>query len=218
MENTAVGESAAAMMSPSRAPGPPSPPVSASVVGFTTAKTLAEAEAAYPGEELASAAAAAGAAAVGVQKHGKLSAPTAGTEDRTAVAGSRNGGDADGEQEAEGEEDDTENDNNEEEDEAEDDDEEQENRWVALGERGSNLIHKFYVEEVPEGESDNEDGEERESLAVKVATDQPNRYARQFFWSSLAFFLAFFGGNLAILAKAAKEIPSGFDGSNVTPW
>ncbi|CAM9388074.1 unnamed protein product, partial [Ectocarpus sp. 6 AP-2014] len=54
--------------------------------------------------------------------------------------------------------------------------EDRESEVVVLGDRGSNIMLRIYVEEVPEG-GDAGDGNEEEgvSLAVKVATDQPNR-------------------------------------------
>ncbi|CAN0346079.1 unnamed protein product, partial [Ectocarpus sp. 12 AP-2014] len=55
-------------------------------------------------------------------------------------------------------------------------DEDRESEVVVLGDRGSNIILRVYVEEVPErGGAGDRDEEESVSLAVKVATDQPNR-------------------------------------------
>lgn len=45
---------------------------------------------------------------------------------------------------------------------------------VVVGERGSTFLNKIYVEEVPEGEE-----EEEISPAVKTATDEPNRWVKK---------------------------------------
>ena len=150
------GDTAGVLQTPAVADG--------SGVGFTTAKALVEAgaEAASPGnvaEPAASTAAAGAAAAVNVVNHEQhLSTPAATGPQRGAVAGESGSSGIVPDDESEEEE--------------KDEQEEREDRVIVLGERGSNLILRIYVEEVPEEDETEEDGV---SLAVKVATDQPNR-------------------------------------------
>ncbi|CAM9153667.1 unnamed protein product, partial [Scytosiphon promiscuus] len=157
-------------------------PAPVSGVGFTTAKALAETEAA----DSRKAAVATAAAVVGGQERCCSPAAVAKSvsESDGATTESRQcgGSGGDGDLQRDGGSAHVGGEAGQDQEEEEEEEEAQESEVVVLGERGSNLILKFFVEEVPEEEEvggcgGGEGGDEGVCLAVQVAMDQPNRIA-----------------------------------------
>ncbi|CAM9633739.1 unnamed protein product [Ectocarpus fasciculatus] len=148
-------------------------PASAPVVGFTTAKALVEGTAGHLGGDSAEPP-----LADGIEERGTSVSACSGAaaDEREAaaveegLAGDASFGGSSGSSSSSGSTAVAAADDGVEEE------EDRESEVVVLGDRGSNIILRIYVEEVPEG-GDVGDGDEEEgvSLAVKVATDQPNK-------------------------------------------